>query len=332
MENRARSMELLANGLSSERTLKNITNNIDRLVSQGQTIEWSARDLDSNNVLTSAIINQAPTTERLIAVADNEALNVRNKPDGNNLIMVASINNHPEIINLLLERGLDINEQNNLGKTALMLAIEAKNQDLVKILIEEHNTDLEIRDVNGNTAYALATQKGSPAIVDYLNEKNANPHIINHDGITSLMMMVSSPVCPAFQVKKFLSSCSLEEINAKDNNGYTALMHAMEKRPAHIDNLLTAGATLDLDDPIALKLAEKSSNKKIKALLNPEQATTKAITHEAQSNNSMNDIILPKFSLKGLSSLTPANGISHRPNFLKSSEAFIPKKQESKDR
>lgn len=62
--------------------------------------------------------------------------------------------NRAEVIKLLVERGANVNAQNNKGQTALIVA--GQNADAVKALIDA-GADVNIRDNEGNTAMMLGT-------------------------------------------------------------------------------------------------------------------------------------------------------------------------------
>lgn len=81
-----------------------------------------------------------------------------------------------------------IDSKNSNGKTALMLAAENGNLQVVKALIK-HNANLDIKDPNGNTALILAVK--SDKIIEpelrkdialALKDAHANVNILNNDG------------------------------------------------------------------------------------------------------------------------------------------------------
>ena len=69
--------------------------------------------------------------------------------------------------------------------TALMLALASENIEIVKILLQ-YNPDLEIQTTNGETALHLAVELGDLEIVEMLVRKGANIYTTNKDGISPL--------------------------------------------------------------------------------------------------------------------------------------------------
>jgi len=63
--------------------------------------------------------------------------------------MVESIIRHTQ--------GINLDETNVEGTSALMAAVEANSEDIVKLLLE-HNVDTNLKNIHGQTAYDLAVE------------------------------------------------------------------------------------------------------------------------------------------------------------------------------
>jgi ankyrin repeat protein len=95
----------------------------------------------------------------------------------------------PHIVQILLERGCNIEEVNTMGLTPLMIAVASRNSAVVKVLIKNHvNIDYQI--TSGQTALmgAIALQQNN--IIHMLLEAGANANIRDRCGDTALMMAV----------------------------------------------------------------------------------------------------------------------------------------------
>ncbi|XP_051510301.1 ankyrin repeat domain-containing protein 34B-like [Myxocyprinus asiaticus] len=72
-----------------------------------------------------------------------------------------------KFMNLLLQRGANVNHPDESGRTALSYACEMGYLDAVKILVK-NNADPEVADIWGNTALMYAAVAGHSAIVEFL--------------------------------------------------------------------------------------------------------------------------------------------------------------------
>ena len=151
-----------------------------------------------------------------------------------------------------LNSGADINVIDELGNSALMLAIygEYHNLNLAKKLISR-NADISIRNQQGITALMLACNCTNTEIVNLLLNKNANIHQRDFNGETVLMYATRNhgdrkpaEIAEAKKIIEILIK-SGANINEIDNKGDSALMHAINA--AAIDNiklLLELGADI----------------------------------------------------------------------------------------
>lgn len=84
---------------------------------------------------------------------------------GNSVLFFA--NNDPEIAELLLNNGVDVNLKNDQGRTVLIDAASANDLEFVKLLLK-HKADRQIKDNNGKTALDYATEQKSKEIIKLL--------------------------------------------------------------------------------------------------------------------------------------------------------------------
>jgi len=71
------------------------------------------------------------------------------------------------VVDLLLEAGADINYQNSSEMTALHITAGAGDLDLVKRLVEA-GTDMELKDLRGETALQWAQKRKHTQVIEYL--------------------------------------------------------------------------------------------------------------------------------------------------------------------
>jgi ankyrin repeat protein len=132
-------------------------------------------------------------------------------------------NESNEIIKILLENGANPNFQNSVGKTALMYASERKNNtDIVELLIK-YKANLNIYDINQNTALIYAVMYDNIDALKLLIKAGAN---INHKDTldwTSVNFAIQSRSPES--LKLLLENGA--DINRIDNNSDSPLIHAI---------------------------------------------------------------------------------------------------------
>lgn len=97
---------------------------------------------------------------------------VDSKSDGELTPLISSVflpdpRARAKFINLLLQRGANVNQQDECGRTALSYACEKGYLDAVKMLVE-NNADPEMVDAWGNTALMYAAVTGHSLVVEFL--------------------------------------------------------------------------------------------------------------------------------------------------------------------
>lgn len=161
---------------------------------------------------------------------------------------------------------IDVNIQNDMGKTALMIAVLKDHVDVVKYLFETPNIDVNLQDPEGWTALILAVIKGDETMVKLLlTVPTINVNAQTTEGFTALMEAASRSRKNI--VKILLQSPNINlNIQSKTGmflhwRGYSALMLAVKQNDETVVKfLLDAGADINLknaDDETAYDLANK---------------------------------------------------------------------------
>lgn len=97
---------------------------------------------------------------------------VDSKSDGELTPLISSVflpesRARAKFVNLLLQRGANVNQQDECGRTALSYACEKGYLDAVKMLVK-NNADPELVDAWGNTALMYAAVAGHSLVVEFL--------------------------------------------------------------------------------------------------------------------------------------------------------------------
>lgn len=93
--------------------------------------------------------------------------------DGTTLLMEAAQMGNPEIIDILLKAGANVNARNKAGNTALMYTSNLIN---IKYLVE-CGADFNIKNDNGDDAVSKAFCENQKSVFDFYVEKGAKPDI-----------------------------------------------------------------------------------------------------------------------------------------------------------
>jgi ankyrin repeat protein len=189
-----------------------------------------------------------------------------NKVDkyGKNALLYATSYNHKDTVEMLLRNGAVVDMKNSYGETSLKLAIFKGYIDIVKLLIE-YGADTNAEGNKGVTALMAAAANGQEEIVETLLKNNANPNLTAFGDNTVLMSAVKYP-----RIVKILIMHNAN-VSQKDSFGRSALIWAVHNK--NIESckiLLENGADPNLSDQkgeTPLSLARKKGMVKISELL-----------------------------------------------------------------
>lgn len=158
---------------------------VKTLISEGADVNTK----DKNGKAAAVIATEKGYAEILKLILENGA-----DPNGKyfknpkaNLFVMAMHNNHLDAALVLLKSGAnaDFNHKFQGGKTALMTAIESKNQELTTYLLLK-KFDVDATDDFGNTALIYAVKHDLFSVAKKLLELGADPTLRQVDGKTAL--------------------------------------------------------------------------------------------------------------------------------------------------
>ena len=187
------------------------------------------------------------------------------------LIMAAQTNN-PELIKLLIDKGANVNEYDDFGSTPLITAAAHGNFGNVKILVENGASldpglcKRESCTNSGQTALHSASWR-FPYIAEYLIAKGSDVNKKDLDGNTALH---HATFCDSLKIIDLLCK-NKADVNSQNKLGQTPLIRAiMRNRPEVVSALLGYKADLSLTDvngKTALHYAAVEGNSEILDLL-----------------------------------------------------------------
>ncbi|HLM02942.1 MAG TPA: ankyrin repeat domain-containing protein [Pyrinomonadaceae bacterium] len=172
----------------------------------------------------------------------------------------------------------DINMQDNLGQSALHLALSKQKEEIFEYLLEK-GADVNVggskENLRNQTALYLAVTRGREDLVQKLLDKGADPNIADADG-----GIVLAEACIGAAVNQNIIKMLLDkgaQVNQQEKNGMTPLLYlaannraSAETRRAVAQMLLDAGADKKIKDKngrTPLDWAKKQGNKDLVDLL-----------------------------------------------------------------
>lgn len=130
------------------------------------------------------------------------------------------------ITKLLSSDKVNVDAKNEYGTTALMAVSQMGCAELVKFLLEEHGASVNIEDFYGRTALMLADYSSFDTM-EILLSNGADVHVKNKCCGSTTLMLVAGSYDNYIDVIKLLISYGAD-VNAKDNEGKTAIDYAQE--------------------------------------------------------------------------------------------------------
>lgn len=135
---------------------------------------------------------------------------------------LASRNTDVALLSYFIEKGVDINQADNIGTTAFMNAVGRNNVDIVKLL-SKNVKNINAVNNKGESALSMAIATNTPDVVQFLIDKKADVAIIDNNGNNLafyLMQSYSSKETNEFEIKlKLLQSKDFDVTKTqKDGN------------------------------------------------------------------------------------------------------------------
>lgn len=190
-------------------------------------------------------------SEVLVNLLLDRGANIQPTRQGSETPLENAVNGgHVAIVKLLLEKGADIKSKDQDGQTPLHQAALQGHSDVIDLLLEK-GADIDSRDENGRTPLSLAASNYifGTASASLLIESGANIELSDNEGRTPLSWAAGT-YCGADAVRLLLEKGA--DINSRDKHGRTPLSWASSSK--HADDVITllreAGADVESKDTI----------------------------------------------------------------------------------
>jgi ankyrin repeat protein len=161
--------------------------------------------------------------------------------DGGTAMMTAALWGRTEVAALLISKGAKVNAKDKEGETALMKAVEGNMDGALKTVqtLLDNGADVNAKNQNGQTALAGATYEGKAKVVELLLARGADINAKNNRGWTPLMQAISARMPGTKTITlPFIQMllANKADVNAKNNDGETVLKFARKYAGMYRDN------------------------------------------------------------------------------------------------
>eukprot|EP01041_Mallomonas_annulata_P012265 gene12265-25776_t len=207
---------------------------------------------------------------RLIRLLDMKPAVIHDKhkqvaADSMSTLMLAIEREHLDIIQVLLDRNVDLNALDINGNSALIIAIQNLSIRTIHLLLNKRYTNVHVKNKNGNTALLEAARMGLREIVLLLLDKfKLDVNMQNKFGDTCLIMACHGSHTSTAQL--LIEHGAF--VNIQNSEGTTALHNACQRNSFEIMKyLILAGSTYDVKDKKRKTAQERCSTQELEERL-----------------------------------------------------------------
>ncbi|GJC81096.1 ankyrin-1 [Colletotrichum liriopes] len=181
-------------------------------------------------------------------------------PSDETVLMAAIRSDRIDLCRLLLEHGAEPDSTPERAESPLIKAVRFKNLDMVKLLVEK-GADIEKREVPGagwnRTPLHLGVFVESAEIVEYFLSMNADPHVSDEDGWSTLW---AAARYGCEEIVRMLIEANAD-INQSCTESKTTPLHEAVEYPRVVKILLEHGANMNNqaaggETPLSCAIAE----------------------------------------------------------------------------
>lgn len=195
----------------------------------------------NNTTYLQELLQDNPNEQWLEDGLRDEMVDINHQDDKGDTFLIKCIKvSKTHSIKWLIEHRADLTIQNNIGKTALFFAIEKRNREVIKQILELKIINLEQRDIDGRTLLQNIVMLGHNEMAKILITYGANTNNIDNKNRNILYDALSYGDQGFIQ---YLLNLENLELNLLDEDG-NSIMHHVEviKDDDVAKKLLIAGA------------------------------------------------------------------------------------------
>lgn len=261
------------------------------LIKSGANVNAKTKNHGKDDLTPMHLAIFANTPEFIELLADHGAtINERESTEGHTPLLFAALYGNKSIIRTLIDKGRNIEDTDNNGRTALFLAVRqctgAENDsriEVIKYLIDELEADVTKKDNNNNTVLFPAANNCSGGVVKLIIEryikifgKNQLENFINHKNKAGMDVLDIALSSGNEEAIKILRSYGADIENKVD--GESRLLRAVKESDTEkTELLLKQGANINTKDKkglTPLDLAMQKDNQDMARFLKENKAKT----------------------------------------------------------
>ena len=156
------------------------------LLEHGANVRAAMKARDQGSCLHLLLGSRASSLEMLkgIQMLESKGLAVKDETRLPPILALAAGHGGVTVVKQLLDQGVDLQAQ---GPAALVQAAESSSREVMELLLER-GVDPDAQDRAGQTALMAASAKPSPKELDWLLERSKKIDLQDHEGQTALML------------------------------------------------------------------------------------------------------------------------------------------------
>ncbi len=194
--------------------------------------DWKLLTDNGNTLIHLAVENSTVEVLRyVLELFENNNFNLSEEKQQKLLFLAAENNPNVEVLKYLIEeKNGKTNIEDKDGATLLYYAAKNSSIEVLKYVLEQHfYEDINKRDSKGLTPLCYAAIKNpNPEVLDLLIGNGADWHMVpENSSLLSLAVIQNTKEVVSYIIKKHL----FDNINKQDDEGYTALLYALENNP-----------------------------------------------------------------------------------------------------
>jgi ankyrin repeat protein len=236
---------------------------------------------NTKNAMTYAATNENPGIIRSLIKAG-----ISNSPRFDPLIAAAQKNDNPEIYELILKNGGNVNAEYERGKTPLMIALENNRQpEIIKLLIDagaDVNKKDTFYDQRASVIHYASKYNEQPKTIDYLIRAGAKINVRDENGETPLVYAIKNNN-DINVIKTLINNGS--RVKTRDSKGNSTLMLAVKES----ENLKLINLLLNSGSDIKAKNSAESSALTLASIYNENPEIIRRLIEAGDKVNRSNE-------------------------------------------